>query len=267
MPELPEVEFFRHYMDETSLHHTIQDVEVTNSLILEEVTAEQLSSELKGKQFKTTRRHGKYLFAEAKGHQGLWMVFHFGMTGLFSYLKSDDKSENIPKHTRLLINFANGDRLNYICQRMLGRVNLTGSVEQYVKKKGLGPDALNMDFKTFRKQLQGRRGRAKYILMNQKIIAGIGNIYSDEILYQTGVHPRTMCNKLDEKTIENLFNNTKEVLRTVIDKKARLDELPSTYLIPHRHKGGLCPRCGNYLKTLDFSGRTSYYCPKDQREL
>lgn len=262
MPELPEVEFFRQYMNRTSLNQTIQGVEVTNSLILEEITVEQLSSKLKGKQFKSTRRHGKYLFANAS--RDLWVVFHFGMTGFFSCLK---QSEVVPNHARLLISFSNGNRLAYVCQRMLGRVTLTHSVEEYIKRKGLGPDALNMDFESFKKQIQGRIGRAKYILMNQEIIAGIGNIYSDEILYQTGVHPQTSFNELGEETVEMLFGNTKRVLTMVIDKKACLDKLPSTYLIPHRYKGGVCPRCGNYLKTLNFSGRTSYYCPQEQQEL
>lgn len=263
MPELPEVEMFRQYMNRTSLHQIIQDVGVANSLILEEITAQQLSSKLKGKQFWSTRRHGKYLFAEVNDSQTLWIVFHFGMTGYFNYLRSEDN----PNHTRLLINFDNGNRLAYVCQRMLGRVNLAHSVEQYIKKKDLGLDALDMDFESFKKQTQARKGRAKYILMNQKIIAGIGNIYSDEILYQTGIHPRTGFNKLDQKTVEKLFNNIKRVLRTVIDREARLDELPSTYLIPHRHKDGVCPRCDNYLKILNFSGRTSYYCPQEQHEL
>ncbi len=262
MPELPEVELFRQYMDNTSLDQVIQDVEVTNSLILERVTEEQLLSKLKRKQFRSTQRHGKHLFANAG--RNLLVVFHFGMTGFFSYLQ---QSEGNPNHTRLLISFNNGNRLAYVCQRMLGRVNLTQSVGKYIKEKGLGPDALNMDFESFKEQTHTRKGRVKYILMNQKIIAGIGNIYSDEILFQTGIHPRTMFNKLDENTVEKLFDNTKEVLRAVIDQKTRLDKLPTTYLIPHRYRGGVCPRCGNYLKTLDFSGRTSYYCPQEQKEV
>lgn len=261
MPELPEVEFFRQYMDNTSLDQTIQGVEVRNSLILEGTSAKQLSSKLMGKYFQSTQRHGKHLFARVA--RNLWMAFHFGMTGYFSYLQQSE----VPDHTRLLISFSNRNRLAYVCQRMLGRVSLAQSMEQYIEKKNLGPDALHMDFESFKRQTQGRKGRVKYILMNQKIIAGIGNIYSDEILYQTGLHPWTSFNELDEKTVEMLFDNTKRVLTTVIDKKARLNKLPSTYLIPHRYKGGLCPTCGNYLKTLNFSGRTSYYCPQEQLEL
>ncbi|MFO7966405.1 MAG: DNA-formamidopyrimidine glycosylase family protein [Archaeoglobaceae archaeon] len=261
MPELPEVESFRQYMDSTSLGQAIRGVEVKNSLILEDITAEQLSTELRGKEFQNTVRHGKFLFAKA---QELFLVFHFGMTGFFNYLKW---SEVVPNHSRLFIDFDNENRLVYVSQRMLGRVALTQSVEQYVKKKGLGPDALDMGFGSFKEQVKNRTGRVKYVLMNQKIIAGIGNIYSDEILYQTGIHPLTKFNELDGRTVKMLFDTLKKVLRVVIDKKAHLDELPSTYLIPHRYKGGMCPSCGDHLKTLNFSGRTSYYCPKDQQEL
>ncbi|MFP3908311.1 MAG: Fpg/Nei family DNA glycosylase [Archaeoglobaceae archaeon] len=262
MPELPEVEVFRQYMDNTSLDQTIQNVEVKNSLILEDTTPGRLRSWLMGKKFHLTHRYGKYLFAKAS--QDLCLVMHFGMTGHLRYLR---QSEEAPDHTRLLFWFNNGNRLAYVCQRMLGRVGVVESVDQFIHKKHLGSDALNMNIEEFKELMRGRKGRAKSILMNQKIIAGIGNIYSDEILYQTGVHPETRISDLSEEAVEKLFENIVEVLSTAVNTKANFSELPPSYLIPHRYKGGKCPLCGEHLKSLKLSGRTVYFCPRRQQRI
>jgi formamidopyrimidine-DNA glycosylase len=103
--------------------------------------------------------------------------------------------------------------------------------------------------------------------MNQHIIAGIGNIYSDEILFQAEINPNTNINKLNEKSLKKLFEKMKNVLRTAIDRKANFEDFPNNYLIPHRSKGGKCPKGDNDLQIIKISGRTSYFCPKHQKEL
>src|SRR5215207_5968721 len=186
MPELPDVEAFKRYMDATSLHQKIRFVGVRSEKILGDFSARTLQSTLKGRTFESTRRHGKNLFAGLDG--GGWMLMHFGMTGRLTYFKDPDEE---PLHSRLLFAFDNDNHLAFVCQRMFGKVDLIEDPEEFAREKGLGPDALDLDGGSFRERLNGTRGGVKATLMNQKILAGIGNIYSDEILFQARLHPRT----------------------------------------------------------------------------
>jgi len=261
MPELPDVEAFKRYMDATSLHKTIEGVEVKSSLILGNASARELQARLTGHKFQSTRRYGKYLFVRVD--DGFWFILHFGMSGRLKYFKNIDKD---PPHDRLLISFANGFHLAYDCQRKLGKVGITEEVESFIREKDLGPDVLELDFTTLKEILEGRRGTVKYTLMNQHIIAGIGNIYSDEILFQAGVHPTTKINKLKKKMLKKLFEEMKKVLQTAIDCQTDPEKLPEYYLLQHRSKGGRCPRCHSDLERIKVSGRTAYYCPKHQKK-
>lgn len=244
IPELPDVEAFKQYMDSTSLHKTIKEVEVKSKTILENVTAQELQSKLENRKFQSTRRYGKYLFV--KLDNDYWLVLHFGMTGDLKYFKDIEKE---PPHDRLLIRFSNGFHLAYDSQRKLGEVNLAEDVESFIQEKELGPDALDLDFESFKEVLKGRRGTTKYTLMNQQIIAGIGNIYSDEILFQTGIHPKTKVNKLDEEKLKELFKVMRRVLQTAIDKQADPERFPDSYMIPNRHKGGKVPPMRQRIST------------------
>lgn len=261
MPELPDVEYFKQYLDATSLHKIIEEMEVKSSEILGNVAPDELRNRLKDHRFQSTRRHGKHLFVSLDNDY--WLALHFGMTGRLKYFKNLDKD---PQHDRLLIAFSNGYHLAYDCQRKFGQVNLIKSVENFIKAKDLGPDALELDFPTFRKIFEGRRGSIKYTLMNQHFLAGIGNIYSDEILFQTGIHPKNTVDKLDRKVLKELFENMRKVFRTAIGHQAKTREFPDNYLISHRSAEGRCPVCGSRLVRQKFSGRTAYYCPKSQKK-
>src|SRR5215208_1794298 len=186
MPELPDVEVFKRYMDATSLHQKIRFVGVRNEKILGDFSARTLQSTLKGRTFESTRRHGKNLFTGLDG--GGWMLMHFGMTGRLAYFKDLDEE---PLHSRLLFAFENDNHLAFVCQRMFGKVELVEGPKEFVREKELGPDALDLDSDSFGERLKGTRGGVKATLMNQKILAGIGNVYSDEILFQARLHPET----------------------------------------------------------------------------
>lgn len=256
MPELPDVETFKRYMDSTSLHKAIEAVQVRSAKILENVSSRKLQASLRGRQFESTRRHGKYLMAQID--DGSWLTFHFGMTGRFKYFKD---MENEPDHSRLRIRFKSGFHLAYDCQRQLGRVGLVEDAETLVQDKGLGPDAITVDLPAFKERLQRARGSVKSALMNQRLIAGIGNIYSDEILFQAGLHPRTKVNHLDERELRRVFRTMKRVLRTAVDRQADPRRLPRSYLIPRRGRSAECPHCAGELESIKVSGRTAYYCP------
>jgi formamidopyrimidine-DNA glycosylase len=262
MPELPEVAAFGKYFDKTSLNKKIENVEVKNREILQNVDADDLKEKLEGYEFQFTKRYGKNLFAHLDNN--FWLILHFGMTGKLKYFQKEDKE---PSYGRVIINFEDNGYLAFVDPRKFGKVNLTNNMENFIKEKKLGHDALEVDLKTFKNLLEKRKGAIKTVLMNQHILAGVGNIYSDEILFQTCIHPKTPVNKLNRGQIEDIFNIMKSILKTAIDKNIKHQNLPDSFLIPHRVKNGRCPNSDIELKTIKVSGRTAYYCPECQKEL
>jgi len=101
--------------------------------------------------------------------------------------------------------------------------------------------------------------------MNQKTLAVIGNLYSDEILFQARIHPRTSVAQLDDPTLENLRKETLRVLKKAIEREAYPQELPDSFLLSHRQVGARCPRGNGQIQKLKAAGRTAYFCPTCQR--
>jgi formamidopyrimidine-DNA glycosylase len=261
MPELPDVEVFKQYLGATSLHQKIEKVRVLAPEMLNELTVETLTDALEGHEFESSRRHGKYMFVGMDS--GPSLVLHFGMTGFLAYFKDRDRE---PPHERLLVSFSNGYHLAYDCQRKLGSVTLVQSVDSFLEERQLGADALEIEFSPFTGALSGTRAAVKSALMNQQRIAGIGNIYSDEILFQSGIHPQKKPSQLDESALRKLFGEMKEVLATAIECRADPGKFPKDYLIPHRRGDRTCPKCGAEIQTAKVSGRTAYFCPRCQNQ-
>jgi len=245
MPELPDVEELKQYMDSTSLHKTITKVTVEDTQILENISVKELEKELNGEKLQSTHRHGKYLFVKLSS--GKYLLMHFGMTGKLKYFKEQNEE---PEYTRLLVSFKNGYHLAYDNQRKLG------------------PDVLNsdFDFRKFKESAKGKKAMIKSFLMNQKIMVGIGNIYSDEILFQAKIHPKTRINTLSENQLKKLFKIIKNVMKRSIDRRADPDKLSDSFIIPHRNKSDKCPVCGSDIDKITVSGRSSYYCPNCQKK-
>ncbi|MGC9444174.1 MAG: Fpg/Nei family DNA glycosylase [Candidatus Methanospirareceae archaeon] len=259
MPELPDVETFKRYLDATALHQSIAETEVFNERVLEGVRPADMKKALSSRQFNATHRHGKYLFAHLDDAQ--WLVLHFGMTGRLKYYKVEDSR---PQHIRLQVRFTNGYHLAYDCQRMFGSVTLAADTEQFIQRKKLGPDALRLSWSEFRQAFQGRRGRLKPALMNQHILAGIGNVYSDEILFQMELHPELSVARLSKEQMHRLYTTTQDVLQTAVDARADPERFPNHFITPHRHDEGTCPRDGQPLQRITVSGRSAYICPRHQ---
>jgi formamidopyrimidine-DNA glycosylase len=259
VPELPELEIFRRYVDSTSLHQKIETIEVKNGKVLGGVSAGGLKRGLEGTKFESTRRHGKHLFVELG--DGRWLLLHFGMTGGLKYYRDADEE---PAHARVLISFRNGYRLAFDDQRLFGKVDLIEDPDGYIQEHKLGLDPLDLDFPAFRERLEGRRGGIKATLMNQRVFAGIGNIYSDEILFQVRLHPRTSVGRLDEGSLHDLHQQTRRVLRAAIERGADPGGLPESFLLPHRQEGADCPRGNGKVQKTKAAGRTAYYCPTCQ---
>lgn len=259
MPELPDVEVLKGYLDSTALHQEIEAVDVNDEIVLEGITPDKLEHELVGCTFDATRRHGKHLFVNLQ--PGDWLELHFGMTGDLKYYKHEEQE---PDYTQILFHFKNHYRLAYIMPRKLGEVQLIESPDDFIEENNLGPDALDLDFESFKDLLSGRRGMVKSTLMNQEILAGIGNVYSDEILYQAGIHPRTKVKELSDQQLHQLYDKMQDVLQTAIDHQAKPEQFPDSYLIPHRSEGEKCPKCAGEVKRIEVSGRGGYYCPSCQ---
>ncbi|HSE83087.1 MAG TPA: zinc finger domain-containing protein, partial [Thermodesulfobacteriota bacterium] len=119
---------------------------------------------------------------------------------------------------------------------------------------------------TFKNILLKAKGSVKSVFMNQKLIAGVGNIYADEILFQSRIHPLNKVEQLDRDDTKILFQKMKKVLQTAIRHWADYEQLPDSYLIKRRSKKGKCPRCGRSLEQIKVTGRTTYCCPRCQRK-
>ena len=260
MPELPEVETFKRYLNSTSLRQRIANVEVRDAYVLKGVSVGQLVRRLKDRRFENSHRHGKHLFVRAG--DDLWLRLHFGMTGSLEFLEND---QTAPRTARVIFRFADNCRLAFDDQRKFGEIELIESVDEFLQTRGLGSDALEISLSQFRAILRKHRGAVKAILLNQQFIAGIGNLYADEILFRTRLHPATQAARLGEKDLRRLFRATRHVLEKAITLKTDFSRLPKSWLLAHRGKTGRCPRCGGALKSATIGGRTSWFCAHCQK--
>ncbi|MGD2075820.1 MAG: DNA-formamidopyrimidine glycosylase family protein [Gammaproteobacteria bacterium] len=259
MPELPDVEVYRRYLNATALHQAIAHTSTEDASILSGISPQGLGRALAHRSFESTGRHGKYLLIALQ--RGGWLVLHFGMTGTLKYFRNGGEA---PRYTRALFSFDNGFNLAYAAPRRLGSIRLVDSPKELVKSQRLGPDALDVTLDQLRKLAAGRRGAVKSWLMDQQAMAGIGNVYSDEILFQARIHPRTLVSRLDGGALKRLHATLRKVLETAIAAQAEPARMPAGFLLPHRSPGGACPRCGESLETLRSGGRTAWYCPACQ---
>jgi formamidopyrimidine-DNA glycosylase len=262
MPELPEVEMFKRYLDNTSLHERITNVEVQDSYVLKHVSARELIRRLKGRWFESSRRHGKHLFVRAGDE--LWLRLHFGMTGSLENLKHDEVA---PKTARVIFCFSDNRLLAFDDQRKFGQIELINDVDEFLQTRGLGPDALEITLSQFKTIVEKHRGAVKAILLNQKLIAGIGNLYADEILFRAHMHPASDAARLSDTDLRRLFRATRHVLEKAIALKTDFTRLPKSWLLTHREKRGRCPRCGRALKSATIGGRSSWFCAHCQKRI
>jgi len=261
MPELPDVAGFKRYLDATGLQQTIVRTTVTDQRILRDLTPQALGRRLKGAQLEHTRRHGKLLFARTS--RTGYLVLHFGMSGQLRYYRDDGELA----YARVILDFANGHHLAYTSRRMLGMVGFTDDLEDFIQQQGLGPDALSdeLNEESFVETLARRRRMLKPALMDQSIVAGIGNLWADEILFQTRVHPTTRASALGEAKLREIYRAMRRVLRVGVARQDPLRRLPGHYLLAHRDQDHKCPNCGRQLATLSIANRTSRFCSRCQR--
>ena len=253
MPELPDVELFKRHLDTTCLGRTICQVTVNDARILSSISADELGRRLDGVQLAESRRHGKHLLVgpDPPG----WLTMHFGMNGSLRHFA---EGENDPPYDRVRFDFSDGHHLAYVNPRLFGQVGLASDAAVFIAEEGLGPDALDprFDLAAFERALAGRKRDVKSLLMDQAVIAGIGNIYSDEILFQAGVHPRARSDRLSTDAKKRLFSCLKEVLQTAVDAGAGaerlVDRLPKTFFIPIAKRVRIAPDVAERSRSSNF---------------
>lgn len=267
MPELPDVELFRQVLEKRGLGKKIVTVGVSDPRIIGPLTSRDFTRQLVGRKLVEARRHGKHLLARIENDG--WLTLHFGMTG---GLEAFAGQKPAPPYSRVSLDFAGGEHLAYTNRRMIGRVGLTPDADRFIAEEKLGPDALGSEFTLgrFQKAAAASRRDVKSFLMEQEIVAGIGNIYADEILFQTRLHPKTLMSALTPQQLDALYHMIATVLKAAIKAGIGAEQLteraPKGFLLPERKKGGHCPRCGVVLALLRSGGRTGYFCPRCQAE-
>lgn len=266
MPELPDVEGFSRALAKEALRKRIDQVVVNDARILGKLPVATFASRLRGSKLVAVRRHGKHLMADID--RDGWLTLHFGPAGGLQFV---DKPDGEPPFTRVRLDFAHDGSLAYTNRRMIGHVGLAQDAADFIAAEKLGPDALDrrLDFDAFKSVVRGRKRDVKSVLMDQQVIAGIGNIYSDEILFQARINPLERIDRLPPAALKRVFAQMRAVLKTAVAKGAGsegfVDRMPAGSLLPERKKGGHCPRCGSVLKVFKVGGRTGYCCPHCQQ--
>jgi formamidopyrimidine-DNA glycosylase len=257
VPELPDVEGFRRELAETLPGRRIRRIDVRDAGVLRNTTASTFSRNLVGHRFETPGRHGKWLKLPTDGPI---LLVHSGMTGdpYYADAGADEKG-----YERLVFRLDRGE-LRYADLRKRRGVWLAADENDVARVTGpRGPDALGVDLRAFTDALRGRRGRLKPTLMDQSVIAGLGNLLTDEICWQARVHPSRPLGSLGDDDIRRLHKTMKRVLRTS-SRHGRVPGLPRWLTRVRDDPDPSCPRCGTRLARGRIGGRTSIWCPRCQ---
>ncbi len=298
MPELPEVETIVRGLNKKVLLMTFIDVWTDFEKIIKKPEKfNDFKKEIKGKIIKKVFRRGKNIVFELSG--GLSLLIHQKLTGhlLIGRWEFENKkwippvgplSEKINTFIHLLFFLDNGEMLALSDLRKFAKVELWKSEDLKNSEdfKSLGPEPLDsgFTFKRFKKILgnkkaakgepRQRRGKVKQVLMDQNVIAGIGNIYSDEILWHAKIHPLADVSKLNDKELKLIYENIKKILKKAIilrgesisdfrdveGNKGFFDRERKVY----QREGEKCSRCGAKIKRIKLAGRSAHFCPHCQ---
>ncbi|HFE63263.1 MAG TPA: DNA-formamidopyrimidine glycosylase, partial [Caldithrix sp.] len=205
MPELPEVETTVRQLRQYYLHKRIVKVEAKPVKIFRQISPEEFARSLENRNILAIERHGKFFYWDA---EGIFPVFHLGMSGIFIRQKTQLK---YPQHLHLAFYFEDGSELYFQDARKFGKIYLLHRKPQFEE---LGPDPLKENFtlNRFRQLLNSKSINIKTFLMDQKVIAGIGNIYASEILFQAGIHPLRKARSLSAAETKKLHRSILAIL-------------------------------------------------------
>lgn len=255
MPELPDVEGYRRTFRRHAAGKRVKGVEADKDIV-RNTSPRGLGRVLVGERLENPQRHGKWLICPT---DGATLLLHFGMTGDLVWSGSEPERH---RHDRLFLGLEDGE-LRYRNMRKLGGAWLVRAGQDLEEVTGpLGPDALRVPRARFVELLREKRGGVKAALMDQRTVAGLGNLTVDEILWRARIDPRRKLGGLQERDLERIERTTKDVLR----KASQEGWVPPkrSWLTGRRGRDGSCPRCGTALTTFTVAGRTTYACPSCQ---
>lgn len=259
MPELPDVEGFRSVFESCATGQAVRRVEVRDAGVLHGISARGLSSALKDQRFIEPERRGKWLLARTA--DGPTLVVHFGMTGRLVCAEPEDAEEI---HDRVLFSLDSGHQLRYRDQRKLRGLWLAHDEAEVARVLGpLGPDAMTVGRDEFEAALASRRGQLKPAITDQSVLAGLGNLLADEILWRSRIRPDRQTRDLSQADRGRLYSDMRSTLRRSVE--AGCVPTRDSWLTGHRDDPDpVCPRCGNPLRRSHLGGRTAVWCPHCQ---
>ena len=259
MPELPEVETVVRTLAPSLIGRRILEARFYSKLVMRGAPDPPVTGLL----VQSVRRYGKNILISFD--EGILTV-HLGMTGK---LLIDGAAT---KHTHAVITMDKGVLL-YEDIRQFGRITWSEALPRHLE--GLGPDALSIDVEQLAAMLKPRRSRIKPLLLNQQFLSGLGNIYCDEALFRSGIHPRAIASRLSRARIARLDGAVREVLTLAIEKGGSsisdyvdTDGRKGTFQLFHQvygKEGEPCVHCATPVKRIVVAQRGTHYCPKCQR--
>jgi len=263
MPELPEVHNFKQYFDAAATGQVIDRVTVSDDKIIRNLSGPVFADVLTGRRIMGTIRRGKYLFAQLDNDHDL--LLHFGMNGdLNLYQDPGDKG----RFERFALHFQDGNTLGFDDSRKFARILYLEDRKGYIEKIGLGPDALDLKEDYFLEKLEGRKTSLKGILLNQSVVAGLGNLYVDEICYRTRLHPGSRVNALTLTDKKSVYREIMDVMEFATQNAPYYRDYPENWFWhTWRHEGGQDPQGEGPVKITKVAGRTTYYVEGRQRLL
>jgi len=274
MPELPEVETIKRTLQPRLAGRKFADIQILLPKIIRTPDPEEFIKKLIDKRIVKVSRRGKYLLINIDN--GFNLVVHLRMTGRLIYCRPD---EPISRHTHLIFSLDDGCQLRFADMRQFGRIWLlpTTSLANLAGYKNLGVEPTDEIFtKDFlRKELKRRHARIKPLLLDQTFIAGLGNIYTDEVLHRAKINPERLAITLTPRETTRLYHAIQEVIQEGIDNRGttvrdfidgdgragRYQELLQVY----NREGKPCYHCGQSIVRKKICGRSTYYCPNCQK--
>ena len=281
MPELPEVETVSRGLNQLTLQQQIMGGEVLLKRTLAyPVSIHDFWQGVKGVSIANWQRRGKYLLAKLatpSNRDAGWLGVHLRMTGQLLWVKQD---ETLPKHTRIRLFFPCKQELRFVDTRTFGKFWLVPpGIEPEKIVKGLqklGPEPFSEQFSLsyFKDKLHSSHRQIKTLLLDQGIVAGIGNIYADEALFKSGIKPESVATNLTDNQIENLHSAIIEVLQVAVDNGGTtfsdfLNLLGvsgnyGNFAWVYGRKEEPCRICGTPIKKIKLGGRSAHFCPNCQ---
>lgn len=268
MPELPDIEAISTVLNRRVVDITIQQVKVLIPIVVR-ADKEEFFNILAGNTFRHFHRRGKFLLGDlSSGH---CLVMHLMLTGRLQYCPSATRRR---AKTCFILVLADGQDLRYYDERLMGKVYLVeeGQLDQVPRLAELGPEPLSQELteELFVQHLRRFSGQVKSILMNESLVAGIGNAYADEILYAAGIHPFRRRTDLSVAEASSLYRAIRSVLTEAIPLVQErmgddIDQEPRDFLKVHRRGGQPCPGCGMPITEITANQRITSFCRNCQK--